>query len=278
MTTINTARPSGDSCERRPYAPHSFAVLAYKDSPFIEACIRSLMRQTVKSAVYIATSTPSEFLADVSARYGLPLHVNPRNDGIASDWSYAYTRCATPYLTLAHQDDVYAPSYAAECMAAMQRCPGALLAFTDYVEIKANRIHTVNRLLFVKRLMLTLPFLFGERVPGGWLRSLALTLGNPVCCPSVVYNKQRIGGFRFDPSFSMNLDWEALIRLTRKKGSFVYIKKRLLTRRIHAGAESANALETRARHEEDARIFRYFWPRPMVRLILGLYAGAYRSD
>ena len=52
-------------------ALHSFAILAYKDSPFIEECILSLINQTVKSDIYIATSTPSEFLTQLAEKFEL---------------------------------------------------------------------------------------------------------------------------------------------------------------------------------------------------------------
>ena len=38
---------------------HVFAVCAYKDSPYLEQCIRSLKAQTVPSHIIICTSTPS---------------------------------------------------------------------------------------------------------------------------------------------------------------------------------------------------------------------------
>jgi len=48
---------------------HSFAVLAYKDSPYLEECILSLKNQTVQSDIYITTATPSEFLENISRKY-----------------------------------------------------------------------------------------------------------------------------------------------------------------------------------------------------------------
>ena len=35
---------------------HTFAVCAYKESPFLEECVRSLVRQTVKSRILIGVS------------------------------------------------------------------------------------------------------------------------------------------------------------------------------------------------------------------------------
>ena len=38
-----------------------FAVCAYKESPYLESCIKSLVNQKVKSNIIVCTSTPCEF-------------------------------------------------------------------------------------------------------------------------------------------------------------------------------------------------------------------------
>ena len=43
---------------------HTFAICAYKDSPYLEACIRSLKSQTVPSEIICTTSTPSRYLTE----------------------------------------------------------------------------------------------------------------------------------------------------------------------------------------------------------------------
>ena len=37
---------------------HTFVICAYGESPYLEACIRSLLSQTEKSRILCATSTP----------------------------------------------------------------------------------------------------------------------------------------------------------------------------------------------------------------------------
>ena len=39
---------------------HTFAVCAYKESPYLEECIQSVQNQTVQSKVIMTTSTPNE--------------------------------------------------------------------------------------------------------------------------------------------------------------------------------------------------------------------------
>ena len=50
---------------------HTFAICAYKESPYLEECIQSLMNQTVKSDILIATATPSKYIDDIAAKYNL---------------------------------------------------------------------------------------------------------------------------------------------------------------------------------------------------------------
>ena len=48
---------------------HTFAICAYKESPYLEECIESLINQTVKSNILIATATPSQYIDDIAAKY-----------------------------------------------------------------------------------------------------------------------------------------------------------------------------------------------------------------
>ena len=41
---------------------HTFVVLAYKESNYLEDCIKSVLNQKYKSNVVIATSTPNKFI------------------------------------------------------------------------------------------------------------------------------------------------------------------------------------------------------------------------
>ena len=50
---------------------HTFVVLAYKESLFLEDCIKSVLNQTVKTNVKIATSTPNDFIDGLAKKYSL---------------------------------------------------------------------------------------------------------------------------------------------------------------------------------------------------------------
>lgn len=97
---------------------HTFAICAYKDSPYLDACIHSLKRQSVKSKIILCTSTPSPFLEAMSKIHDIPLYVREGKSDIQDDWNFAYEKADTRLVTIAHQDDCYHRDYAAE----VKRC------------------------------------------------------------------------------------------------------------------------------------------------------------
>jgi len=255
----------------------SFAVPAFGDSPYLEECLRSLERQTIPSAVYITTSTPSSALGEIAGRHNVRLIVNPERRGIAADWTFAYRHCATKYLTLAHQDDIYHPGYAAAVGDAVERSPDTLITFTDYDEQSAGRPagRTVN--LAIKKAILTASFLAGPSLGSVRAKRRLLSWGCAIPCPSVMFNKQRIGDFVFSDEFATTLDWDAWARLAERSGSFRYLPETLLTHRLHPGTATAGGIEAGRRQREDRLMFRRFWPAPFDAMMAALYSLSLRT-
>jgi glycosyltransferase involved in cell wall biosynthesis len=256
---------------------HTFAILVYQKSPYLEQCIKSLLNQTLKSKLLIATSTPSSYLNKISKRFNIPVVINSNKKGIASDWSFAYDCCSTKYITLAHQDDVYFPEYTKLILYTNKNNNNNIITFTDYCEIYDDKYIYTNSLLFIKRLIIYPFFIFKSKISSFQLLKLMISFGNPICCPTIMYNKKNIGHFNFDSTFNMNLDWDAELRLAKMPGNFTYIKKILLARRIHKDSESNKSLEINRRQYEDKKIFSKLWPRPMAHLILKLYSISYKK-
>ncbi len=44
---------------------HTFVVLAYKESEYLEECIKSVLNQSLKTNVVIATSTPNDYIKNL---------------------------------------------------------------------------------------------------------------------------------------------------------------------------------------------------------------------
>lgn|SRR5574341_79121 len=256
---------------------HSFAVLAYGESPYVEECIRSLGAQSIKSRIFLATSTPSAFLRALSVRHGIPLVVNGLREGIAADWSFAYDACATKYVTLAHQDDVYAPDYAEQCLAAAGRNPDALIVFTDSAERAGGRDRLSSRNLAVKRCILRFFFAGRHAVRNRRVKNRMLSLGNPIACPSVLFHKERIGTFEFARELLYNLDWDAWYRLARREGAFVYLKRPLMTHRIHPDSALVKGTVDQSRRKEDIMLFERFWPKSLAAVLATLYRESYHA-
>lgn len=45
------------------------------------------------------------------------MYVNEGESGITQDWNFAYSKVQTDYVTIAHQDDKYAPEYVENLLA-----------------------------------------------------------------------------------------------------------------------------------------------------------------
>ena len=129
------------------YGPndHTFAVCAYGESIYLEECLASLKRQKVSSRIILCTSTPSDFLKRTAEKNELPLFIREGQCGIAADWNYA-VRCAkTPLVTLAHQDDLYHPRYRERMLRALNACRHPLIGFTDYCELREEKIEALRK-------------------------------------------------------------------------------------------------------------------------------------
>ena len=163
---------------------HTFAICAYKESPFLRECIESLKNQTMPTNIIMATATENDYIRNLAQEYQIPLYVNHGPCGIADDWNFAYHHSRTCLVTLAHQDDRYHPQYVEKMLSDLKQAKHPLIYFTDYNELRNGENVSSNKLLKIKRLMLLplrLKGLHGSR----FVRRRILSLGNPISCPSV---------------------------------------------------------------------------------------------
>jgi putative flippase GtrA len=255
---------------------HCFMVLAYKNSPFLEGCIRTLQAQTTPSRIVVATSTPCESIARTVAETGVELVINPERAGIAGDWNFALRSAPARFVTLAHQDDTYEPGFLATTLALFERHGDGALCFTGYQEIDDAGAPKSSKISRVKHLIEA--FTIGRRtlVRGLPLR-LFLSFGNPLPCSSVTFDRQALADFTFSDAYASNLDWEAWWRLYSQGRSFLHAPPRLVGRRHNALTETSRLIQDGRRQAEDAQMFAKIWPRPLDRAIGALYAASYRD-
>lgn len=254
-------------------------VPVYRAAPNLAALVDSLRSQAgAPSGIVLASSTPSPELAEFARRQNLPLHINPRRSGIAADWNFAYQAARTSLVTLAHQDDVFSADYVGRLSLALQRHSGALIAFSDYTEHTPFGPRPTNVNVRIKRALRHRAFGIRESISEPRDKLRLLSLGNPICCPSVMFNRDALGVFAFPEGFQTNLDWMAWTELARRPGGFVYVRERLVSKGIHPGSETTATIATRAREREDRIAFGMFWPRPVAAALTAVYRLGYRAN
>lgn len=256
---------------------HTFAICAYKQSPYLEECICSLTTQTVKSNIIIATSTPNDHIKALAEKYHLPLYINQGESGIAQDWNFAYRQAKTDYVTIAHQDDYYQPEYLENILNGLKCAKDPIIAFSDYGELRNGQKVDRNQLLTIKRILL-LPL----RIKGLWksvrARRLCLSLGNPVCCPSTTYVKKKFPEEPFQVKYASNVDWMMLERASKYKGEFCYVTKVSMYHRIHEESTTSEIIGNNARGQEDFEMFCRFWPKGIAKIIARVYGTSEKSN
>lgn len=254
---------------------HTFVLCAYGESPFLEACMQSLKAQTVPSHILISTSTPNAHIEAIAKKYDAPLYINQGEAGITGDWNFGISHADTPFMTIAHQDDIYEPTYTETVLRAAQASEEPILIFTEYYELRNGEKVQDNRLLKIKRLM-NLGYRLFPR--WRWARLRVLSMGNSICCPAVTYAHSAYHDFQFDGSFRFACDWDAWDRLARRKGSFICIPKPLMGHRIHADSETTKQTANSRRSEEEYTMFRRYWPQWFARKLSHHYAKGADSN
>lgn len=256
---------------------HTFVICAYKESEYLEECILSLLHQKTPSKILMITSTPNAYIQDMAEKYHIELIVNEGEGGIVQDWTFGYEHADTPYITIAHQDDVYQPDYSTEVVAYLERAKKPLIAFTDYGELREGEYVDQDRLLKIKRIMLG-PLRGRVFQNSRFIRRRILSMGNPICCPSVTFVRENMPEKIFNIKYRACEDWEAWEKLSRLKGGFVYIDKILMYHRIHAGSETSNIIGDNVRSLEDYDMYCKFWPKPIAKLLIRYYSKAQDSN
>lgn len=258
---------------------HTFAIPVYRTAPNLAALVESLRGQIGDgSKILLASSTPSPELGAFAKHHALPLHINPQHFGIAADWNFALAAARTKLVTLAHQDDSFAPSYVDRLSSAVRRHPGALMAFCDYSEHTPLGTRPINVNLRIKCALRERAFGAREHIIEVRDKLRLLSLGNPICCPSVMFDRLALASFRFPSEFQTNLDWMAWLELARRPGGFVYVRERLVSKGIHAASETTAAIANRSREREDRALFGTLWPRPVAAVLATLYRLGYRAN
>lgn len=256
---------------------HTFVVCAYKESEYLEECLQCLLAQTRKSDILIATSTPNDFLTEISKKYHLPLYINEGESGITQDWNFAISKAKTRFVTVAHQDDTYEPEYTEKLIGEMEASKKPILGFTGYYEIRNGERYEKSTMIRIKEWLLK-PMELKWVKSSRFVRRRCLSLGDPVICPSVTFCLDEVAQPIFENHYLACEDWEMLEKCSKQKGDFIYIKDKLTGHRIHEESTTTLALDGGIRAKENLEMFCKFWPKPIACVLNYFYNKSERYN
>jgi len=253
---------------------HTFVVLAYKESAYLETCIKSVLNQKYPSHVVVGTSTPNDYISGLAQRYGLEVLVNEGSKGIGYDYDFAIMCGKTELVTVAHQDDFYDYMYADRVVKEYENANDPLIVFPDYYVIKNGTRYPSDVNLVIKRLLLAplrLKVLRGSRFWKRWV----LRFGDPICCPAVAYVRSRMS-FPVCASDDLvcSVDWLGYERLSNVPGEFVFLPDRLMGHRIHGDSTTSKTIGADRRTDEDIYMLVKFWPAWLAKAIAVVYKSS----
>lgn len=252
------------------YKNHTFTICAYKESEYLEECIKSLKKQTVKSNIIMCTSTPNKFIEKLAKKYKIELFVRDGKSDIQDDWNFAVEKCKTDLVTVAHQDDVYHEKYLENILNGYTG--RELMLFTEQFYYKNGKVVKDKNTSIKKFLKLPLrTFLRNIR----FTRKFTLAFGNTINCPAVTYNVKLLDTPIFTSNLKFGLDWDTFLKIYSKKGRIYYTSKPSIYYRVHDEATSKSFIVNNKRYDEDVIMFRKFWPNWIVKIIMKFYVKCY---
>lgn len=263
---------------KNPKVLHTYVVLAYKESPYLEQCIKSVLNQKYESHVVVATSTPNEYIHNIATKYALDVIARPEKEyglGAASDFNFALTVADTTLATIVNHDEIYNYDYSFEVVSYYEKHKDTSIIFSRYYDIKDKETIYSSLNFTIKRILLW-PLLFSKK--SRFTKRLSLRFGNPIGCPATTFVLDHIEQPVFANDLTTSFDYWAWEKLSRAKYAFGYIKKPLMGHRIHAGSITSGSLGDNTRIKEDILIFSKFWPKPVAILLSKIYKLSEKSN
>jgi glycosyltransferase involved in cell wall biosynthesis len=190
-----------------------------------------------------------EGLGDARIRY----RANPGTLGMVACWNRALEESEGELLTLFHADDLLLPGYVAECKRLHALHPEAVACFTAARTIDERGDERFSLQDDIKRWLV--PRGGAEVVLRGEAGLRALMRGNFIVCPSLCFQRARLGGRRFDGGWKQVQDLELLTRLLFEDETLVGSRRAVYAYRRHGQNATARATESWLRFEEEFALF-----------------------
>ena len=105
-----------------------------------------------------------------------------------------------------------------------------------------------------------------------------MAFGNPICCPAVTYNLEKLKNFYFDEGMKVSLDWYAWYKISEYKGRFVYVSDKLMCHRIHEESETSKTIADNTRSKEDLYMYQLFWPKWIANILMKQYVKSQKTN
>lgn len=254
---------------------HTFVLPTVGKSPFLEMCLKSLKNQKIKSNIIITTAKPFDGIKKIAKKYRAQLTIFKKHNNIANDWNRAIKKSKSKYVTIAHQDDIYDPCYLYEIIKSLNKIGKnePSIIFTDYYELRNNKKY-ISFKIIIKKIILSIFYGRKNLLNKVNVKKRFVSFGSPIPCPSVTFNNDY--NIKFNEKFWINIDWDLWIDLSNKKGSFLYIKKKLVLHRIHKKSETSKAIKNGKRIKEDKILFEKLWSRPLAFILRNVYKFSYK--
>ncbi len=255
---------------------HSFVVLAYKESNYLEECIKSVMNQSYESGVVIATTTDNKYIRNIAKKYNLDVIVG-EHTSIGGDFDFAVNSGNTELVTVAHQDDIYDYDYASRVVSKYLKNKNASIIFTDYYEIRDEKKVNSNLNLKIKRVLL-FPLRFNCLGKCKFFRRWVIRFGNAICCPAVTFVKKNCPDSVFECDYQCNVDWYAWEKLSRLMKSFAFVNSKLMGHRISIESTTTDIIRQGIRTREDYDMYIKFWPKFIAKMFTRVYKNSEKSN
>lgn len=232
---------------------HTFVILAYQESDDLEECIKSVLKQSVKSNVLIATSTPNDYIMDMASLYSLGVMVSDEESNKGRDYNFAINTIDSELITIAHQDDLYDRNYTKEILKKYHEHRDATILFTNNYEILGDKKIVRSKRLFRQRWFL-FPLKYRLFQKSKYFKIRSLRKEKFICTSSITFVKKNISKNVFSTNLIYDNDWQGLIDLAREDTKFVYLSKKLVGYRV------VDRLINTKKQKEDENIMKTLYP------------------